>query len=62
MGDFRPMVEVSWQISSSLESFSAKELQGTGVTVNAVHPGAVYTNFFSQNLNFGWVCKKTRAL
>ena len=33
----------------------AKELQGTGVTVNAVHPGAIYTNIFRQNLNFGLV-------
>ena len=34
----------------------AKELQGTGVTVNALHPGAIYTNIFRQNLNFGLVC------
>ena len=34
----------------------AKELQGTGVTVNALHPGVIYTNIFRQNLNFGWVC------
>ena len=33
----------------------AKELQGTGVTVNVLHPGAIYTNIFRQNLNFGWV-------
>ena len=33
----------------------AKELQGTGVTVNALHPGAIYTNIFRQNLNFGLV-------
>ena len=36
----------------------AKELQGTGVTVNALHPGAIYTNIFSQNLNLGLVCKR----
>ena len=36
----------------------AKELQGTGVTVNALHPGAIYTNIFSQNLDFGMVCIK----
>ena len=34
----------------------AKELQGTGVTVNALHPGAIYTNIFRQNLSFGLVC------
>ena len=40
----------------------AKELQGTGVTVNALHPGAIYTNIFSQNLNFGWVCKPNKII
>jgi NAD(P)-dependent dehydrogenase (short-subunit alcohol dehydrogenase family) len=39
-----------------------KELQGTGVTVNALHPGAIYTNIFSQNLNFGLVCKLNEVL
>ena len=34
----------------------AKELQGTGVTVNALHPGAIYTNIFHQNSSFGLVC------
>ena len=36
-----------------------KELQGTGVTVNAVHPGLIYTNIFRHylNLSFGLVCK-----
>ena len=34
----------------------AKELQGTGVTVNALHPGAIYMNIFRQNLSFGLVC------
>jgi NAD(P)-dependent dehydrogenase (short-subunit alcohol dehydrogenase family) len=29
----------------------AKELQGTGVTVNALHPGGIYTNIFT-NINF----------
>ena len=33
----------------------AKELQGTGVTVNAVHPGYIYTNILTQNMNFGMV-------
>ena len=43
----------------------AKELQGTGVTVNALHPGTVYTNIFHQNMNFGWVrlkCTKSCML
>ena len=37
----------------------AKELQGTGVTVNAVHPGLIYTNIFRHylNLSFSLVCK-----
>jgi retinol dehydrogenase-13 len=39
-----------------------KELQGTSVTVNALHPGAIYTNIFSQNLNFGLVCKLNEIL
>ena len=33
----------------------ARELQGTGVTVNALHPGAIYTNLF-RNVNFVLVC------
>ena len=37
----------------------AKELQGTGVTVNALHPGSIYTNICRNylNQNFGLVCK-----
>ena len=36
----------------------AKELQGTGVTVNALHPGYIYTNILIQNMNFGMVIYK----
>ena len=35
----------------------SKELQGTGVTVNALHPGVIYTNIFRQNMNIALVCK-----
>ena len=34
----------------------AKELEGTGITVNALHPGVIYTNLVHQNFNFAMVC------
>ena len=48
------MVDGKHMDNPNLPSFSshelAKKLQGTGVTVNAVHPGTVATNIWSRPL------------
>jgi NAD(P)-dependent dehydrogenase (short-subunit alcohol dehydrogenase family) len=36
----------------------ARRLQGTGVTVNALHPGFVNTNIFANNGWLGWVVER----
>ncbi len=40
----------------------ARRLQGTGVTVNAMHPGLVATSFTSGNGVFGWFMRRWMSL
>jgi retinol dehydrogenase 12 len=40
----------------------ARRLEGTGVTVNALHPGFVATNFFAGNGPVGWLMRRSAGL
>ncbi|CAN5689467.1 SDR family oxidoreductase [soil metagenome] len=40
----------------------ARRLEGTGITVNALHPGFVATNFFQGNGPIGWLMRRASGL